>query len=82
VALTKHPKFTGRSKHIEARYFFIRELAQAGKIKAKHIAGSDNVADIFTKALSHEDHARFVSMLGLQAGHSEAHNPSRGCVKK
>jgi len=68
VALTKDPVFSGRSKHIEARYFFIRELVQAGKLRAKHIPGVDNVADIFTKPLSHEDHMRLVSMLGLQAG--------------
>jgi len=67
VALTKDPVFSGRSKHIEARYFFIRELVQAGKLRAKHIPGIDNVADIFTKPLSHEDHSRLVAMLGLQA---------------
>lgn len=66
VAMTKDPIFSGRSKHIEARYFFIRELVQAGKVQAKHIPGCDNVADIFTKPLSKEDHYRLMEKLGVK----------------
>jgi hypothetical protein len=65
VALTKDPLFSARSKHIEARYFFIRELVNAGKLQAKHIKGSENVADIFTKPLSKEDHYRLMGELGM-----------------
>ena len=64
--MTKDPVFSGRSKHIEARYFFIRELVQEGKLRAKHIKGTDNVADIFTKPLSKEDHYRLMTCLGLR----------------
>lgn len=66
VALTKDPMYTGRSKHIEARYYFIRELVQAGRLRTAHIPGVNNVADIFTKPLSHEDHARLTRLLGLR----------------
>lgn len=66
VALTKDPIFTGRSKHIEARYYFTRELVQAQKLRTAHIRGKDNVADIFTKPLSYEDHSRLLPMLGLR----------------
>lgn len=51
VALTKDPIYTGRSKHIEARYYFIRELVQANRLRTAHIPGVDNLADIFTKTL-------------------------------
>jgi hypothetical protein len=66
IAMTKDPLFSARSKHIEARYFFIRELVGAGKIQAKHIKGSENVADIFTKPLSKEDHYRLLKELGMR----------------
>ena len=66
LAMTKDPMFSWRSKHIEARYFFIRELVQEGKLRAKHIKGTDNVADIFTKPLSKEDHYRLMTCLGLR----------------
>jgi len=67
VSLTKEAGFSGRSKHIEARYYFVRELVQEKKLRTAHISGKDNVADIFTKPLSHEDHARLTVMLGLKA---------------
>lgn len=66
VALTKDAIFSGRSKHIEARYYFIRELVQAKRIQTAHIPGVDNPADIFTKALSAEDHSRLRDMLGVK----------------
>jgi hypothetical protein len=65
VALTKDPIYSARSKHIEARYFFIRELVQGRRLRTAHIASYDNVADIFTKPLSHEDHGRLLPLLGL-----------------
>ena len=33
IALSKNPVFHGRSKHIEIRYYFIRELVENGDIK-------------------------------------------------
>jgi hypothetical protein len=77
VILTKDPVFSARSKHIEARYFFIRELAEAGKLQVHHIAGEDNPADIFTKPLPHERHTKLCNMLGLVPSPSS----SRGCVE-
>jgi hypothetical protein len=65
VAMTKDPVFSARSKHIEARYFFIRELVQRKKINTAHIPGSENVADIFTKPLSQDDHIRLRTALGV-----------------
>jgi len=65
VAMTKDPIFSARSKHIEARYFFIRELVEAKEMRVKHVAGEENVADIFTKPLSQERHCKLLKMLGL-----------------
>jgi hypothetical protein len=65
VAQTRDPVYSARSKHIEARYFFIRELTQGGDMRTEHIAGEENPADIFTKALSKERHYKLLHMLGL-----------------
>lgn len=67
VGLTKDASFSGRSKHIEARYYFIRELVQDNKLRTAHIAGRENQADIFTKPLSFQDHTRLCARLGLKA---------------
>jgi hypothetical protein len=66
VAQTRDPVFSARSKHIEARYFFIRELTQGNEIKTEHIAGEINPADIFTKSLLKERHNSMLEMLGLK----------------
>jgi len=64
--MTKDPIFSACSKHIEARYFFIRELVQAQRISVQHIRSEDNIADIFIKPLSKEDHERLRRALGVK----------------
>ena len=41
-----------RSKHIDIRYHYIRELINDNKIKLSYIRSNDNVADGFTKYLN------------------------------
>jgi hypothetical protein len=39
----------GRTKHIDVRYHFIRELHENKTLEVKHISGDDNPADLLTK---------------------------------
>jgi hypothetical protein len=39
----------GRTRHVDVRMFFLRELKEDGLIVFKHISGTDNESDIFTK---------------------------------
>ena len=41
----------GRTRHIETRQWFLRELKEQGIVKVKWIKGDDNEADLFTKNL-------------------------------
>ena len=66
LAMTQDPVFSARSKHIEARYFFIRELKQRGHLRPQYVATIDNVADVFTKALGKVDHCRLMHALSLR----------------
>jgi hypothetical protein len=77
VALTKDPLFSARSKHIEARYFFLRDLGEAKELSTQHLPGEVNVADIFTKPLPADRHHQLLRLLGLTDA-----SPSRGCVVK
>ena len=52
ISLTKNPVFHRQSKHIHKRYHFIREYVEKEHIDFKHIAGSEQGADILTKALA------------------------------
>lgn len=65
VLLTQDPVFTARSKHIEARYYFIRELVSQKALQTVHIAGTDNPADVFTKALPQDKLQKCLQQLGV-----------------
>ena len=40
-----------RTRHVEIRYFYIKDLVEKGKIKIKHCPTEKMVADFFTKPL-------------------------------
>ena len=39
-------------KHIDIRHHFIRETVQQGEIEVKHLASTEMLADLLTKALA------------------------------
>ena len=51
-ALIENPLSSARSKHIDVRFHFIRELFKARKIYKEYVASAEQHADILTKALS------------------------------
>jgi hypothetical protein len=51
-ALAKNPKHHARTKHIHARYHFIRECVQEEEISLLHVSTHDMQADMLTKPLS------------------------------
>jgi hypothetical protein len=50
--LIKNLVFHERSKHIETRYHYIRECAEAKKLKVEYIGTNGKLADILTKPLA------------------------------
>ena len=50
--LCKNNVLHSRTKHIDIRHHFIREIVQQGKIEIKHLASTEMLADIMTKALA------------------------------
>ena len=50
-----NPETTQRSKHLEIRWFRIRDYVQNGTLQVRHIPTGDNVADFFTKSLQGPD---------------------------
>ena len=40
-----------RTKHISPKFFFTHDLQQNGEIEVQQIRSSNNLADLFTKAL-------------------------------
>ena len=50
--IVRNPVKHNRTKHIDIRYHFIRELYQAQVIDVNHVNTGDNVADVMTKPVS------------------------------
>jgi hypothetical protein len=55
----------GRSKHINVRFHFLRELCKEGVIELKHCNSQDQVADIMTKALKIDIFEKLRSLLSI-----------------
>lgn len=45
-------KFSNRTKHIDTKFHFTKELVSKGEIKLKYIETENNAADLFTKPLA------------------------------
>ncbi|CAJ2647424.1 unnamed protein product [Trifolium pratense] len=65
IKLSKNPVMHGRSKHIDVRFHFLRDLTKDGKVQLLHCSSFEQTADIMTKALSLESFCKFRDMLGL-----------------
>jgi hypothetical protein len=65
IKMTENPVFYGRSKHIEIRYHFIRDMVQRGALKLQYISTDEQVADVLTKPLSCVKFEHFRDKLGI-----------------
>jgi len=65
IAMTKNPQFHKRSKHIEIRWHWIRDLVQNNDIIVESCRDPEQTADVLTKALSKPKQLRHTSGMGL-----------------
>ncbi|CAJ2657083.1 unnamed protein product [Trifolium pratense] len=65
INLAKNPVLHGRSKHIEARFHFLREQVNQGSLEVIHCATGSQVADIMTKSLKVDRFLNLRNSLGV-----------------
>jgi hypothetical protein len=65
VKLSEKPVFHDRSKHIEIRYHYIRDMVQKGAVKLQYVATDEQTTDVLTKPLSREKFVYFRDKLGV-----------------
>lgn len=51
IAMAKNPTQHKRTKHIDIRFHFVREVVARGDIKLRYIGTEDQVADLLTKSV-------------------------------
>ncbi|MGV7988943.1 Ty1/Copia family ribonuclease HI, partial [Mycobacterium kansasii] len=66
VELAKNPVQHARSKHIDTRYHFLRDHVKQKMMKLEYCHTTEQVADIFTKALPTDAFQRLRTMLGIK----------------
>ena len=54
VELSRDRKSCNRSRHIDRRFFKVRELEAAGEVTVTFVPTADNRADVLTKHLPYE----------------------------
>jgi len=55
-----------KAKHIDIKYHAIRHYIQEEKVVVNHIPSSENLADLFTKALGPQKHQQLVEYMGMR----------------
>jgi len=63
--LVKNPVYHSRTKHIDIRHHYVREIYEKKEIDIKYIPTNDMVADIFTKPLFKMKHELHITKLGI-----------------
>ncbi|CAI5739954.1 unnamed protein product [Peronospora farinosa] len=64
--MATNPTYSRRTRHIELRWHFVREQVKLKKVILEKVAGVDNPADLFTKALDKKRLARLSKLMGVQ----------------
>jgi hypothetical protein len=65
INMTENLVFHDRSKHIEIRYHYIRDMVQRGALKLQYVSMDEQVVDVLTKPLSHVKFEKFRDKLGI-----------------
>ena len=66
IFIASNPVTERRSKHVDIRYHYIREVIARGIVEVTFIPGEDNPADLLTKNLGRVKFEKFRSMYGLR----------------
>ena len=54
IFMSENASATSRTRHVDARYHFVREFVEEGFLKIVFVKSADNKSDIFTKNISSE----------------------------
>ena len=65
IKLSRNPVLHGRSKHIDVRFHFLRELTKDGIIELIHCSTKEQLSDIMTKPLKLETFEKLRDKLGM-----------------
>jgi len=65
VSVAKNPEHHGRIKHLDLRFYWLRDVVESGQISVVHILTAKMPADLLTKSLTQVKVELCREMLGL-----------------
>ena len=65
VKLSKNPMFHDKSKHIEIKYHYIKDMVQRGAMKLQYVATNEQIDDVLIKPLARVKFEYFREKLGV-----------------
>jgi hypothetical protein len=65
IMISKKSKLHVHTKHTEIQHYFIHDNVEKGDIELMHIDKKHQIADIFTKTLSTQQHGELRFKLGM-----------------
>jgi hypothetical protein len=74
ISVAKNPEHHGRMKHLDLRFYWLRNEAEKGTISIQHLRTEEMPADMMTKALGRVKVEEMVKLIGLRC------TSSRGSV--
>jgi hypothetical protein len=63
LELSRDRRSCHRSRHVDRRYFKVRELSYHGVLRVEKVDTADNASDVLTKVLDYASHWKHVSRL-------------------
>ena len=74
MKLSENPVFHDKSKHIEIKYHYIRDMVQRGAVKLQYVATDEQTADVLTNPSTRVKFEYFREKLGVL----QIEGPSKG----
>jgi hypothetical protein len=77
IEISKNDVHSSRMKHVDIKYFFIREKVASKEVKLESIPGTDNPSDIMTKPLPQASFEKYRTRMGIM-DKSHINDPGTG----
>ena len=65
IMLAKNPMFHAKTKHIDVKYHFIRDVLEDKHMELVNVHTDDNPIDILTKGVAFERFAHYRALMGV-----------------
>ena len=65
ISLAQAPRVSDRTKHIDIKYYFVRDTCANGLVRLGFISTAEMTPDVMTKALPHDAHQKHIRGMGL-----------------